>query len=88
MLDFIKTFYRYGKGCALTGNSEEAQSLGVNELMPMPLSYSSIKGELMWRREMYFKDKLSLSERLNFYSLVLTQRLAYKAGWNRGQSQQ
>ena len=87
LFDFIKTFYRYGKGCYRASSGKDAQTLGSDELAPRPLSIGSVWGEIERSWQTYRRDHLPKAERLRFSFLSLLQRAAYNAGWSRQRAQ-
>lgn len=84
IVDFSKTFHRYGKGCAQIELYNENRSVETNELIPSAISFSSIREEIKWHWNMYDQESLKTSERLKYLPLVLLQRVSYSMGWHVG----
>ena len=82
--DFVKTFYRYGKGCAFATTTEAARLVGPNELIPSSLSPKAVWTEMERNWGDYQRDGLPIHDRLRFLFLVLLQNCAYHAGWDKG----
>jgi hypothetical protein len=75
--DFVRTFYRYGKGCAYVKGTEE-------------LVLSRLTGRTIWSVlapawESYAKARRPIRERAVFLALHAVQRVSYRAGWVAGQ---
>ena len=84
VIDFCETFYRYGKGCAQIGLAENGSPIALHELVPSPITFTSIHDGVKWHWNRYAADNLRTSERIKFLPLVVLQRFSYNFGWRAG----
>ena len=84
VIDFGRTFYRYGKGCALATRNGDLKGLGASELKPQSIRPKRVREEVAWVWRRYERDSVPGPDRICFILLGLLQRLTYSLGWRRG----
>lgn len=83
LFDFSRTFFRYGKGCAIAVG-EDGRRAWANELAPPHISPRTLWDDIAYGWEHFGYDTVPFKDKAAFVALRVVQRFAYNVGWNSG----